>query len=154
MENSDEIALRTLVAQWNQALENKDAAGLTKDYLSDVVLFDAVPPYKSVGPDAIRSIWEACLPHFPDNFRVVKHDENFVIGTDMACYTALSHFEVPNQPDHPAAESWLRVSVIYRKVEGKWQVQHEHVSLPFNPMTNQAAKITDPQDLMCGVSYC
>ena len=38
----------------------------------------------------------------------------------------------------------MRVTVCYRRMGGEWRVVHEHVSLPFDPMTGQVSYITDP----------
>jgi hypothetical protein len=38
----------------------------------------------------------------------------------------------------------MRVTVGYRKINGKWKVIHEHVSIPFNPMNSQAWMIKNP----------
>ena len=50
-----------------------------------------------------------------------------------------------------AGQSWIRVTVCYRKVEGRWVVVHEHVSIPFNCMTGMVAPIDDQQVAAAGV---
>jgi hypothetical protein len=51
---------------------------------------------------------------------------------------------VPTPPDHPCGQTWMRVSIGFRRLEGSWKVVHEHVSIPFNPMDNQAWFIANP----------
>ncbi len=46
--SEDEAAIRRVIAAWSQALEAKDLDGLVADYADDAVVFDAIPPYKSV----------------------------------------------------------------------------------------------------------
>jgi hypothetical protein len=41
----------------------------------------------------------------------------------------------------------MRITCVFRREQGKWQVVHEHASIPFNPMNNQAWAITDPDKL-------
>jgi ketosteroid isomerase-like protein len=42
-------------------------------------------------------------------------------------------------PDgHNAAKSWVRATGCYRKIEGRWRIVHEQVSVPFDPRTSQA----------------
>jgi hypothetical protein len=51
---------------------------------------------------------------------------------------------IPTPADHPCGQTWMRVTVGYRRIDGKWKVTHEHVSVPFNPMNNQAWQIKNP----------
>jgi len=46
---------------------------------------------------------------------------------------------------HPAAETWMRVTVCYRKIDGKWKSVHEHVSVPFDPRSGKVSFITNPE---------
>lgn len=138
----DEAEIRRMIAAWSRALEAKDVDGLTADYAPDAVLFDVKPNYRVDGPEAIRQVWRQCLPHFPATFRSEHRDLQLTVGGDVAFCTALHHLKIPGEP-HPAGSTWMRVTVCYRKIDGKWRVAHEHVSLPFNPMTGQVAYITD-----------
>lgn len=38
----------------------------------------------------------------------------------------------------------MRVTACYRRIEGRWLAVHEHVSIPFDPMTGRAVMIPDP----------
>lgn len=140
----DEAEIRRLIGNWSDALEAKDADGLTRDYAPDAVLFDAIPPYKKIGAEAIREVWSHCLPHFPETFKSEHRDITIHVNGDVAFAHCLHHIIAG---DHPAAKSWLRVTVGYRRIEGHWKVVHEHVSLPFNPLDNQAWPIVDPDEL-------
>ncbi|MCA9263991.1 MAG: SgcJ/EcaC family oxidoreductase [Planctomycetales bacterium] len=139
----DEIEIRQLIAAWTQALEAKDVDGLVSDYAPDAVLYDAIPPYKSVGVDNIRSAWECCLPFFPEKFRSEHRDVVIHVAGDTAFMYGVHHF-VPTPPDHACGQTWMRVTVGYRRIDGHWKVVHEHISIPFNPINNQAWYIRDP----------
>lgn len=139
----DEAEIRRLIAQWSAALEAKDLDGLTAGYLPDTILFDAIPPYKTVGKEAIRETWANCLPYFPEKFRSEHRDITVHVSGDVALVHCLHHF-VPIPADHPCGQTWLRVTVGYRRIDGAWRVAHEHISIPFNPMNNQAWFVTNP----------
>ena len=145
--SKEEAEIRELIKQWSAALEAKDLDGMTARYDAHAVMYDAIPPYKTVGPEAIRAAWESCLPHFPEKFESRHHDLTYHVGPEVAAVYGLHHIVVPGEPDHPAAACYLRVSVVYRKIEGQWRVVHEHMSLPFNPLDNQAWQIKDPSNL-------
>lgn len=139
----DEAEIRRLIAAWVKALEAKDAAALTADYAPDAVLYDAIPPYKTVGAEQIRQVWENCFPYFPAKFRSEHRDLVVQVAGDMALVYGLHHF-VPEPADDPSGQTWMRISVAYRRLAGQWKVVHEHISIPFNPLNNQAWFITDP----------
>jgi uncharacterized protein (TIGR02246 family) len=151
--SADELELRRMIDDWRGALERGDADDLVRNYAEDALLFDVKPPYKVVGREAIRQLWLSCLPFFPEKFQAVHRDQQLQVVGDMASFHALFAFIIDDATDHPAAQTWLRVTVIYRKIGGSWKVVHEHVSLPYNPCTNEIAFIKDPDDLLCGVDY-
>lgn len=144
--SADEAEIRHMMHEWSRALETKDAAGLVKDYAPDAVLYDAIPPYKTVGADNIRQIWEQCLPYFPEQFKSEHRDIAIHVAGDTAFAHCVHHF-IPTPADHTCGQTWMRVTVGYRKINGKWKVIHEHVSVPFNPMNSQAWFISDPNKL-------
>jgi uncharacterized protein (TIGR02246 family) len=141
---NEEGEIRSLIDQWARALEAKDIDRLVANYAPDALLFDAIPPFQTKGVEGYRRLWEACLPHFPDAFKSEHRQVKIAVSGDVAFCHCLHHI-VPLDGPHPAGQTWLRVTVCYRKIEGKWLVVHEHVSTPFNPMTGQAAFIDDAQ---------
>ncbi len=141
--SDDEAAIRRMISAWSAALEARNIDGLVADYAADVVLFDGIPPYKTVGPENIRQSWSNCLPYFPAVFKSEHRDIVIHVTGDTAIMHGLHHF-VPTPADDPSGQTWMRVTIGYRRIEGKWKVAHEHWSIPFNPMTNQAWFIRDP----------
>ncbi len=144
--SDDEAAIRRLVARWTTALEAKNADALVADYADDAVMFDAIPPYKVIGREAIRQAWCHCLPYFPDQFRSEHRDVVIHVAGDTAIMHGLHHF-VPVPADHSSGQTWMRVTVGYQRIYGQWKVVHEHISIPFNPMNNQAWFIRNPETL-------
>lgn len=141
--SDDEAAIRRLIDAWSRALEAKDLDGLVADYADDAVMFDAIPPYKTVGKEAIRQAWASCLPYFPEKFRSEHRDIVIHVSGDTAIMHGMHHF-IPEQADDPIGRNWLRVTVGYRRIDGKWKSVHDHISTPFNPMNSQAWMIRDP----------
>lgn len=140
---SPEEEIRALIGAWSRALEAKDVDTMMSHYLEDAVLFDAIPPYKVVGRDKIAHAWRSCLPFFPDSFRSEHRDLTVQVEGTVAFVFGIHHFAV-DDPNHPCGQTWMRVSLGLRKVGGGWKVAHEHISIPFNPMDNQAWMIADP----------
>jgi uncharacterized protein (TIGR02246 family) len=139
---ADERAIREMIERWSRAVERRDAAAIVADYTPDTVLYDAIPPHRTVGADAIAAVWEQCFPHFPAKFRSEHRDLAIEVDGDVAYVHGLHRF-VPEPADHPAGQTWLRVSVGLRRIGGAWKILHEHVSVPFDPMTGKAAFIRE-----------
>ncbi len=129
--------IERLVQDWSRAVEAKDPERIVANYGPDTVLFDAIPPARTVGARDIGRIWAECMPYFPDKFRSEHKDLTIHVDGDLAVIHALHHFATED-PGHPAGATWLRVTVCFRRVSGGWRVVHEHVSIPFDPMTIKA----------------
>lgn len=143
MSSSDTDAIRTLLTTWARAIEAKDLDGITAHYTADTVLYDAIPPYQTVGKEAIRQTWANCLPFFPERFTVELRDVVVQVSGDVAWAHFLIHFSA-TPPDHPCGQTWMRTTGGFQRRAGVWVASHEHVSVPFNPMTNQTWFIKDP----------
>lgn len=143
-DSADEVRIRELAAEWRQALEQKDVEGLSAGAAEDVVLYDCKPPYEIRGQQDYRANWEACLPYFPDRMRSEHRGLTIVADGDVAFAYGL-HRVQPLEGNSAAGQTWLRVTIGYRRIDGEWKAVHEHVSVPFDPATGQVAFITDDQ---------
>lgn len=143
---ADEAEIRRMMQSWSDAIERKDVDALVVDYAPKALLFDAIPPYKTVGAQKIREVWSNCLPYFPEKFKSEHRDVQIHVNGDTAFACGLHHF-IPEDPENPCGMTWMRITVGYRRIDGKWKVVHEHVSIPFNPMDNTAWMIKDPGSL-------
>jgi uncharacterized protein (TIGR02246 family) len=138
----DERAIRGLIAAWSRAVEAKDPDAITAAYTGETVLFDAIPPYRTVGAAAIRALWAECLPYFPERFRSEHADLSVDVDGDLALVTAMYRF-VPEPAGHPCGDSWMRVTAALRRIDGHWRIVHEHVSRPFDPISSRAVAIRE-----------
>lgn len=139
-QQADETAIRAMIDRWNRAVEAKDVAGIAAAYTPKTVLYDAIPPGRTVGGEAIGAIWAQCFPYFPDRFRSEHKDLVVEVDGDVAFAHGLHHF-VPEEKGHPIGSTWMRVTACYRRVDGAWTVAHEHVSVPFDPMSGKAVHL-------------
>jgi len=135
--------IRRLITTWTEAVTAKDCDRIVADYADDILLYDAIPPYKTVGKAAIRKAWADCMPHFPEAFLVELRDLAVHAAGDVGVAHFLCHFKSLSG-EHPCGMTWMRITEGYRRSQGRWQVIHSHVSVPFNPMNSQAWMIGDP----------
>jgi ketosteroid isomerase-like protein len=84
-----------------------------------------------------------CLPYFPASFGTETRDLSVTVSGDLALADRLWRFtRVPE--DDPAMQTWMRDTVVYRTNRGKWQIVHEHGSVPFDPETLRAVFTLEP----------
>ena len=139
----EESQIRDLIEEWRSSIAARDLDRLMKLYAPDVVFFDAVPPYMQHGAEAYRRTWEAMFNFLPPRLVSEMRGLQINISGDLAtmhCIQRLTNADT----GEAATCGWVRVSVTYQRIESKWQVTHEHVSVPFDPTTSQAAFIHKP----------
>jgi len=138
-----ELVLKTLQDSFN-AIEAKDAKKIISHYAPDVIIFDVKPPFQTRGSAAWRHTWEACLPYFPEKFKIVMDDVHTYVGTNMAVVHFMMRIQT-DDPTHDAAQTWIRCTSCMKKQQSKWKIFHEHGSLPYNPHTREANFTLDHQ---------
>ena len=135
---SDEAQIHQLIDEWRRALCARDLDRMMLHYASDIRFFDAVPPFQHLGAEAYRKTWENMFPYLPPRLGMDIRDLSVQVSGDLAFMHCLN--QLTNLDTHePATCGWVRVTVCYQRQQGAWKVIHEHVSVPFDPMTSQAA---------------
>ncbi len=139
----DEAKIREIMADWRDALCAKDLDRMLKHYAPEVLFYDVTPPYQHKGAEAYRRSWENCFPFLPPSMGSEVHDLQIKVSGDLAT-AHLLHRLTNKITGGPATCNWVRVTVCYERQNGEWKVVHEHVSVPFDPMTSKAAFIDKP----------
>jgi uncharacterized protein (TIGR02246 family) len=134
--NEDQI--RELIDRWLKALRSKDLEGIMSCYAPDILLFDLLPPLQYVGADAYRKNWAEWFPTFQGPIGYEVRELRITTGDDVAFSQSLNWIS-GKRTDGQETEAWLRATLCYRKIEGKWMIQHEHVSVPFFMDSGKAA---------------
>ena len=127
---NDEAQIRQLVDNWTKALQAKDVDRLMASYAPDILLFDLAPPLQYKGADACRKIWEEWLPTFQGPVGFDMRDLSITTGDDVAFCHCLNRIS-GKRTDGTDTDVWVRATVCCRKIDSKWMVAHEHVSVPF-----------------------
>jgi uncharacterized protein (TIGR02246 family) len=144
--NKDEQEIRALEERFATAFRAKDVAGVMKAYApgNDLFVFDVVPPRQYVGFDAYKKDFEDFFATFPGP--VVKFEvQDLSIVTDDKL--AFSHSVQPSTmtaKDGSKVTLVVRVTDGYRKINGKWLIVHEHLSLPVDLATGRADLTSRP----------
>lgn len=138
-----EQELKVLLHKWQKAVTSGNVNELAELYTADTVFYDMKMPHLQKGPEAYVSMWQECLNMFELPTRHEVKDMTFVTGEDVAFAYGFARFggKLKNGPD---VDSWIRVSIGYRKENGQWKIAHEHVSVPLNMETMQPAMDLQP----------
>jgi len=134
---SDEAQIRQLIEQWAQALYTKDLNTLMSYYAPDILTFDILPPLQYQGVDAYRKNFEAWFAAVQGPIEYETRDLRITTGDDVAFCHSLNCVR-STRTTGEQSETWVRVTVGFRKMEGTWRITHEHVSVPCDMETSQA----------------
>lgn len=140
---SDEAQIRELIYGWVKAVRAGDINALMSNYAPDVLSFAVMTPLQYVGADAYRKIWEMCFDGFQSPIGYEIHDLSITAGETTAFSHSINRFS-GTRKDGKEEDMWVRATVCYRKIDGKWMVTHEHASVPFDPESGRASLNSKP----------
>jgi uncharacterized protein (TIGR02246 family) len=127
---SDEAQIRQLIDAWAKALRAKEIDGVMSHYAPNVLLFDLAPPLLYRGTDAYRKNWEEWFASWRGSIGYEIRDLSITVGDDVAFSHSLNRI-TGTRTNGQKTDVWVRATACYRKIDGKWMVTHEHISVPF-----------------------
>jgi ketosteroid isomerase-like protein len=125
---------------WLVAFKAKDANKVMSFYGpgDSVLAFDVVPPRQYATADAYKKDYEELFKTFDGPINAEVNDLSITTnGSDMAYSHSIDHV-AGKTTDGKQLDLTVRVTDAYRKINGKWLIVHEHVSVPVDIMTGQA----------------
>jgi uncharacterized protein (TIGR02246 family) len=144
--SSNEIEIRALYDRWAQAFEARDIDGIMSVYApgDEVVAYDVVPPLQYKGKDAYRKDYLEFLGQYDGPIHVEYRDMRILSSGDVGLIRALERFTGKLKTGQPF-DMWLRATSGLRKIDGKWFIVHDHVSVPVDFETGKALLDLKPQ---------
>jgi uncharacterized protein (TIGR02246 family) len=139
----EDAQIRECMDALAQALRAKKIDALMAHYAPDIVTFDLRPPLQVQGVDAYRKNFEAWFASVQGPIDYEIRDLRITMSDDVAFCHSLSHVK-STRTTGEKADYWVRVTSGFQKMNGQWMVTHEHVSMPFNMQTMQAAVDLQP----------
>ena len=133
-----EAEIRAAINGWAKALRTKDINALMTNYAPDVLSFDVVNPLQRQGRDEAKKRAEEWISSWQGPIECEISGVGITSGEDVAFSHHLSHFS-GKRLDGGKIDMWIRATLCYRKIDGKWMVTHEHVSVPFDPESGLAS---------------
>lgn len=139
----EEDQVWSLIDDWTRAICAEDVDRIMSHYAADAVVFDATPPFQVKSADVNRRNWEASLASLPGSLEIETQDLQIDVSGDLALAHWCYRFSRAGET-HSSMRTWVRATVGLRKREGRWQIVHEHTSVPFDPQTLKAAVESNP----------
>ena len=123
--------IRALEDRFVAAFKAKDVDAIMKVYAPDqtLVVFDVVPPRQYVGAAAYRKDWQTFLGSFEGPITVELTDLDVTADRNLAYSHSIQRIAGTDKQGKKF-DLTVRVTDIYKKAHGRWQVIHEHVSVP------------------------
>lgn len=129
--NSSQAQIRDLYDRWAKAFEARDIDGIMAVYApgETVVAYDIVPPLQYKGNAAYRKDYADFLDQFDGPIHVEFRDLRIVSSGDVAFIHALERVTGKMKNGQPL-DLWLRATSGLQKINGKWLIVHDHISVP------------------------
>jgi uncharacterized protein (TIGR02246 family) len=127
---TDDARIREFIDALAQALGAKDINALMGHYAPDVVVFDLMP-LQTLGADAYRKNFEAWFASVQGPIDYQVRDVRITRSDDVALCHYVGHVATTRTTGEKA-EYRVRVTAGCRKLNGRWMITHEHVSVPFS----------------------
>lgn len=143
--SNDNAAITTLYKQFGVAFAHKDLNGIMSFYVpgDSLFVFDVGPPREHRGWNDYREDWKELFAGFKDNptFKIIE----FGLTTDGdVAYTHSAQRVSANMGGKTRTTIVVRVTDVLRKIDGKWLIVEEHVSVPVDLNTMKPDQLSKP----------
>jgi len=142
----DEAEIRALEQRFAAAFKAKDVNTIMAGYVPDesLFVFDVVPPRQYVGARAYRKDWEDFFASFPAPVETFEINDLSVMTNGNLGFSHSIQRAVFTDKDGKKTDITFRLTDVYRKVNGRWLIVHEHVSVPVDLATGKADLSSKP----------
>ena len=142
---SDKAAIEALEQRYVKAFNAKDVNAIMENYApgNQLFVFDAVPPREYPSWEAYKKDWEGLFAAYPGPLADAISDLNITVAGTVAY---AHHIETGyfTRKDGSRADFVVRVTDVFRKLNGKWLIVHEHVSFPVDIDSGKADLVSKP----------
>ena len=126
-------------------IQAKDPDAIMANYVpgDSLVVFDLVPPRQYTGSDAYKKDWAGVFAGCADSPKFEISDLDIATDRKLAYSHSIQHFTCTD-PKGNKLDFTMRATDVYRKVNGKWLIVHEHFSAPIDLATGKADLTSKP----------
>lgn len=129
----DEQEIRALEDHFAAAFNAKNLDAIMKVYApgNDLFVFDVGVPRQHVGWDDYKKDWQEFLAMFSGPITFTVSDLAVTSDGKTAYGHSIQHVS-GKATDGSSMDMTVRVTDVYRKIDGKWLIVQEHVSVPID----------------------
>jgi len=133
---SDKAQIERLERRYIAAFNAKDVKAIMSAYApgAGLFVFDVTPPRQHVGWADYKKDYEDLFVAFPGPWKVEMSDLGVTVSGDVAYGHNIQATDA-TKPDGSKLAVTVRVTDVYRKINGKWLIVQEHVSVPVDLTT-------------------
>jgi uncharacterized protein (TIGR02246 family) len=127
--STEEARIRQLSDDWVAAVRSKDLNAVMNLYAPGILVFDLPGPLQYEGKDAYRQN----MKEWFESFKTIGYEirsPTISASLDVAFAHSLNHIS-GTRTNSEETDVWVRATIGYRKIDGKWRITHEHFSTPF-----------------------
>lgn len=127
----DQAAIRALEDKFAAAFNAKDSAAIMGLYVNDesLVVFDVTGPRQYTGWPAYKKDWDDYFAESQGTVTFSLSDLEVTVGGNLAYSHSIQRVVSTNKKGRKT-DLTVRVTDVYKKVNGQWLICHEHVSVP------------------------
>ena len=141
----DKAAIEALEQKYNEGFNTKNVNEIMSCYApgKNLFVFDAIPPRQYPSWDAYKRDWEGLFSAYPGPVSNTVSDLSITVVGTVAYGRNVqeTHFTAK---DGSKTTAVVRVTDVYRKINGKWLIVQEHVSFPVDLATGKADLMSKP----------
>jgi ketosteroid isomerase-like protein len=132
-QSNDEKEIRALEDHFAAAAGAKDLDAIMKFYIpgNDLFVFDVGVPRQHVGWEDYKKDWHDFLALYPGPIKFTVSDLSVMSDGKIAYGHSIQHLSGA-MADGSSSDMTVRVTDVYRKIDGKWLIVQEHVSVPID----------------------
>jgi ketosteroid isomerase-like protein len=142
--SDDNAQINALYQQFTTAFRHKDLAGIMSVYVPgpSLFVFDVGPPREHVGWSNYRADWKGVFGSIQGTPAFSISELGVTISGDVAYSHSVQSFSGKMGKAKLAAT--VRVTDVLRKIDGKWLIVQEHVSVPVDLITMKPDPMSRP----------
>jgi ketosteroid isomerase-like protein len=135
--SADEAAVHAVLESMARAVRTRNVDAMLAQCAPEVVTFDLVAPIKHEGADTLRQLWGKTLAAFEGQLDYDYQQLAIQVDGDVAFARSLNRFGGTTTDGTPVV-NWLRSTLGLRRIDGRWKIVHQHVSVPFDMESGKA----------------
>jgi ketosteroid isomerase-like protein len=131
--SKDKLEIRKLEVRFALAISTKNVDAIMKEYVpgNELFVFDVGVPRQHVGWDDYKKDWLGFVAMFQGPIQFSSSDLSITSDGKIAYGHSIQHVSGTGT-DGSAIDFTVRVTDVYRKIDGKWLIVQEHVSVPLD----------------------